>query len=100
MNPIRATWTQGEIVPAEPVVWPEGTELVVEPASATMGFGLEESRWRDDADALAAWEAWANTIEPRVLTDDERAAWAAYESEQRRFNLEAARRQMAMGEGG
>lgn len=32
MNAIKATWTNGQILPSEPVVWPEGTELVIEPA--------------------------------------------------------------------
>lgn len=32
MNVIKATWTNGQILPSEPVVWPEGTELLVEPA--------------------------------------------------------------------
>jgi hypothetical protein len=32
MNSIKATWTNGQILPSEPIVWPEGTELVIEPA--------------------------------------------------------------------
>jgi hypothetical protein len=32
MNAIRATWTNGQILPNEPVTWPEGTELFIEPA--------------------------------------------------------------------
>ena len=29
MNPIKATWINGKILPAEPVDWPEGSELIV-----------------------------------------------------------------------
>jgi predicted DNA-binding antitoxin AbrB/MazE fold protein len=29
MNAITAIWTNGQIVPSEPVDWPEGTRLVV-----------------------------------------------------------------------
>jgi hypothetical protein len=32
MKTIKATWTNGQIVPAEPVDWPEGAQLRVEPA--------------------------------------------------------------------
>ena len=32
MNAIRATWTNGQILPNEPVAWPEGTKLFIEPA--------------------------------------------------------------------
>jgi hypothetical protein len=100
MNAVKATWTNGRIVPGEPVDWPDGSELVVEPVE-TNGekVGVDEAEWRDDAPAIADWDAWLRTIEPRVLTDDERAAFAAYEEEVRRHNLEAVRRQMEAEDG-
>jgi hypothetical protein len=100
MNAVKATWTNGRIVPSEPVDWPDGSELVVEPVE-TNGekVGLDESQWRDDTAALTDWDSWLRTIEPRVLTDDERAAFAAYEEEVRRHNLEAVRRQMEAEDG-
>jgi hypothetical protein len=57
MNPIKATWINGRILPAEPVDWPEGSELIVKPVPSVGKIGLDESEWRDDAEALAAWEA-------------------------------------------
>jgi hypothetical protein len=95
MNAVKATWTNGRIVPGEPVDWPDGSELVVEPVG-TNGekVGVDESEWRDDPAALADWDSWLRTVEPRVLTDDERTAFAAYDEEVRRYNLEAVRRQM------
>jgi hypothetical protein len=75
MNAIKATWVNGQIVPVEPVDWPEGSELVVEPMTAhAEKIGLDESEWRDDADALAEWEAWLPTIEPLALTFEEQQA--------------------------
>ena len=97
MNAVKATWTNGRILPGEPVDWPEGSELVVEPVGEKVG--LDEAEWRDDPAALADWDAWLRTVEPRVLTADERAAFDAYEAEARRHNLEAVRRQMASGDG-
>ena len=78
MNAIKATWTNGQIVPAEPVNWPEGSELLVEPVITVEKVGLNEADWRDDAKALADWEAWIGTIEPLELTDEERESMARY----------------------
>jgi hypothetical protein len=100
MNAIKATWKNGRILPAEPVDWPEGSELVVELITATAEkIGLEEAEWRDDAEALADWDVWLRTIEPLALSDEERTAFARYREEFRRYNLEAVRQQMESGEG-
>jgi len=99
MNAIRATWTNGRIVPAEPVNWPEGIELLVEPVASSERIGLDESDWRDDAAALADWEAWIGTIEPLEYSDEERAELARYREQFRRYNLEAVRKEMGLGDG-
>src|SRR5258708_1955651 len=99
MNAIKAIWTNGQIVPAEPVDWPEGSELLVEPMLPSEKIGLDESAWRDDAEALADWEAWIQTIEPLEYTDEERAEMARYNEAFRRYNLEAVRKQMGLGDG-
>ena len=98
MNAIRATWTNGQILPAGPVDWPEGSELLVEPMTPSERIGLEEAEWRDDTQSIADWVAWVDTIEPLVLSDPERAELDRYRSEHRRFNIEAVRQQMALGE--
>ncbi len=99
MNSIRATWKNGQIIPSEPVDWPDGSELLVEPVPTSEKIGLDESEWRDDAAALADWEQWIKTIEPLELTDEERASMARYREEFRHFNIEAVRKQMGLGEG-
>ena len=53
MNAIKATWINGQILPTEPVDWPEGSELVVEPVNGASPIGLTEIEWRDDPDAIA-----------------------------------------------
>lgn len=97
MHAIRAIWTNGKIVPAEPVDWPEGLELLVEPLRTSERIGLDESECTDDAAALADWEAWIRTIEPPEYTEEERAELARYRDESRRYNLEAVRKQMGLG---
>ncbi len=67
MNAIKGTWKHGQIVPDEPVDWPEGCEGFVEPLpDGPFKIGINESEWRDDPASLADWEAWIKTIEPLV----------------------------------
>jgi hypothetical protein len=98
VNAIKATWINGQILPAEPVDWPEGSELLVEPLASPEKIGLDEAEWRDDAQSIADWVAWVDTIEPLLLSDEERAEMERYRAEQRRFNVEAVRQQMQLGE--
>ena len=62
MNAIKATWTDGRIVPAEPVDWPEGSELLVEPLAPSEKIGLDESEWKDDPRSVADWIAWTGVM--------------------------------------
>jgi hypothetical protein len=54
MNGIKATWTNEQIVPAEPVNWPESSHLLMEPVSAAENFGLTEEEWRDDPESIGS----------------------------------------------
>jgi hypothetical protein len=99
MHAIKATWINGQILPSEPVDWPEGSELLVEPiVPSEAKIGLTEEEWRDDPESIAAWEAGIRSIEPPEYSDQERAEMARYREEYRRYNLEAVRRQMEAGE--
>ena len=98
MNAIKATWTNGQIVPSEAVDWPDGSELLVEPVPSSEKIGMDESEWRDDAKSIADWIAWVDTIEPLALTDAERTEMERYRAEHRQFNIEAVRKQMQLGD--
>jgi hypothetical protein len=41
MKSIHAVWKNGQIVPTQPVDWPEGTALAVEPLEAPVGTDPE-----------------------------------------------------------
>jgi hypothetical protein len=97
MNAIKATWKNGQIVPDVPVNWPEDCRLIVEPLPEGERVGIDESEWRDDPENLADWEAWIKTIRPLELTPEEDAAFARFDEEMRRYNVEAVRRQMEGG---
>jgi len=94
MNPIKATWTNGQIVPAEPVDWPEGSQLIVEPIERPETIGMDESEWRDDPESIAAWIAAVERIEPMIWAEGEEKEYQRYRKEFREFNIEAVRKQM------
>ena len=100
MNAIRATWTHGQIVPAEPVDWPEGARLLVEPVPAGEKIGLAEEEWRDDPESIAAWIQAVEKIEPMIWAEGEREEYERYRKESREFNIEAVRKQMEAMSGG
>ena len=94
MNAIRATWTNGQIVPAEPVDWPEGISLWVEPALAAEKIGMDESEWCDDPESIAEWIAAVDKLEPMIWAEGEREEYERYRQEMKQFNIEAVRKQM------
>lgn len=96
MNAIKAVWTQGRIVPTEPIDWPEGSELVVEPIGyLRVGVGLAEDQWRDDPESIAAWIRAVEQIEPLIWEDGEEEEQERYRAAHRQFNIDAVRAQMA-----
>jgi hypothetical protein len=100
MNAIKATWTNGQIVPAEPVDWPEGSALLVEPVPAGDKIGMTEEEWHDDPESIAAWIAAVEKIEPLIWAEGEREQYEGYRAECREFNIDAVRKQMeAMPDG-
>jgi hypothetical protein len=97
MHPIRATWTNGQILPSQPVDWPEGLELVVEPISfGKERIGMTEEEW--DAISDEEWEAAVRSIQPLEFTDEERAPIERFDEEVRRLSIEAVRRRMETGD--
>jgi hypothetical protein len=93
MNEIKATWINGQIVPAEPVDWPEGSELLIRPIVASgEKIGLTEEEWQDDPESIAAWVAAVEKIEPLIWAPGELEAYESYREASRQFNLEAVRK--------
>ena len=96
MNPVKAIWKDGRIVPGEPVNWPDGCEVLIEPVFVPLGkIGIDESEWRDDPDSIADWESWIATLQPLEFSAAEESAIARFDQQMRQYNIEAVRRQMA-----
>jgi len=79
MSAIRATWTNGQIIPDCPVDWPEGARLLVEPDLTAGGsIGVSEEECSNTPEAIADWLRWSNSLEPLIITPEEEAdaeAW-------------------------
>ena|SRR5712692_11894685 len=75
MNAIKATWKKGQIVPDEPVDWPEGCRLRVEPDGMSDTNGMTEKEQGDDAESIARWIAEFDAIPPLQMTPEEEEAW-------------------------
>jgi hypothetical protein len=89
MNSITATVKNGQIVLRHPLRWPEGTELIIEPAkngnSAGTVVGMNEEAQGDDPDSIARWIAEFDAIPPLAMTPAEEAEWLAARQAQREF---------------
>lgn len=101
MNAIKATWIHGQIVPDQPVDWPEGSPLLVEPIQPNgKPLGVSEDQWRDDPESIAAWIEAVEKIEPMVWAEGEEEEYRRFREKARQFNLEAVRQQMKEGPNG
>lgn len=89
MNAIRATWTDGKIVPDGPVDWPEGCRLLIEPdsAEAPESIGIREEDWSNSPEAIADWLAWYNSLEPLIFTPEEEADLAAWRQKVKEYTI-------------
>ena len=95
MDAIRATVRSGRLELDAPLVWPKGTEVLIEPMnSGYEKIGIDESEWSDDPTNLADWEAWIQTIEPLEFTPEESQRMAEFDNQMRQYNIDAVRRQM------
>jgi hypothetical protein len=85
MNSIHAVWKNGQIVPTQPVNWPEGTALAVEPIEAPIGTDPQADLLGDDDASIARWLAWFDSLEPLNFTPEEEAALQAARQERRNW---------------
>jgi len=95
ISSIKTIVCDGRIQLKVPDDLPDGTEVLVDVRlSIPETVGIDESLWRDDAEALADWAAWLPTIESLELTHEERAAHKQFDEQFRRFNIEAVQKAM------
>ncbi len=63
---IHAVWKNGRIVPTQPVAWPEGTALAVEPMDESLVIDPDGDLLGLDPASIARWLAWFDALDPRA----------------------------------
>ena len=71
MNAIRASVRKGRVETERPLDFPDGTEVLIVRSNANDN---EEDR-DNTPEAIAAWLKWYDSLQPLILTTDERIAW-------------------------
>jgi hypothetical protein len=83
LKAIHAIWKNGRVVPTEPVDWPDGTELTVEPVEEPAAVDSQRDILGSDPGSIARWLAWYDTLGPLIFTPEGEAAWQAARRERR-----------------
>lgn len=78
MKSVAATWKNGQIHPDEPVDWPEGCRLSVEPVEDGDCIGMREEEWSNSPEAIADWLRWYESLEPLEFTTMEEEGMASW----------------------
>ncbi|MHB1425646.1 MAG: hypothetical protein ACYC3I_20955 [Gemmataceae bacterium] len=77
MKAIMGTVHNGQIVADQPVEWPEGFRVIIEPAAKEEPLGIREEDWPTDPEGISRLLALMDQIEPLEMTPQEEAAWEA-----------------------
>lgn len=85
MNAIKGVVKNGRIEIAIPPDWPEGMEVRIGPLPATETDGLREEDWSDTPEGIASWRKWYDSLEPLIMTPEEKSAWQVARSSLKDF---------------
>ncbi len=78
MKAITGIVRNGQIVADQPVTWPDGCRVVIEPApEEAETLGIREEDWPTDPEGIARLLALMDQIEPLEMTPEEEVAWQA-----------------------
>ncbi len=83
MKAIQAIWKDGQIIPSQPVDWPEGTTLNVEPVGDASNRAPGEIWGGDDPRAVAEFMA----LLPFQRTEEEEAEWQAARRDVKEYTI-------------
>ena len=87
MKAIMGTIRNGQIIADQPIEWPEGYRVVIEPAAKEEMLGIREEDWPTTPEQLADWLAWFDGLEPVVLTPGEEVEWNAWRQEIKEYTI-------------
>jgi hypothetical protein len=69
---IKAIVRGGRLETERPIDLPDGTEVRIELLGSA---SEEEGGWDNSPEGIAAWLAWADSLEPLIFTEAEPQAW-------------------------
>ena len=87
MKTIAAVWKNGQIVPTQPIDWPDGTSLRIQPIEDPHPEPAEDDLWNDDPGAIARRIAFYEALPPWRMSASEEAEWHAARREVKDYTL-------------
>jgi hypothetical protein len=99
MTVIKGIFRNGQIIPMEPMNWPDGTEVRIEPIGRSVAHerrdqqavGLSEENQEDSPEAIAEWIAEFDAIPPLEMSPEEEAEWQAAREAQKALEINTFR---------
>ena len=85
MKTIMGTIRNGQIVADQPIEWPEGYRVAIEPAAKEETLGIREEDWPTDPEGIAQLLTLMDRIEPLEMTAEDDAAWQAARKAQKEW---------------
>ncbi len=87
MKAIHAIWKNGQIVPTQPIDWPDGTTLSIEPIEEPRSDESEADLSGDDPAAIARRIAFFEALPPMRMSASEGAEWAAARQQMKEYMI-------------
>jgi hypothetical protein len=94
MSFVRAVYQGGRVIVEDPVEWPEGCRLRIEPERLGEIHFMTEEEQSDDPEAIARWIAEFDSIPPLKWSEEEITAWETWQQKMKAYNLEASRKEI------
>lgn len=87
MKAITGIWKNGQIVPTQPIDWPEGTTLSIEPIEGPEGDQSEGDLRGDDPASIARRIAFFEALPPLRMSAEEEDQWQAARREMKDYTI-------------
>jgi hypothetical protein len=87
MKAIHGIWKNGQIIPTQPIGWPDGTTLSIAPIEEPQPDECEKDLWGNDPASIARRIAFYEALLPLRMTGSEEAEWQAAGREMKEYTI-------------
>jgi hypothetical protein len=87
MKAIHGIWKNGQIIPAQPIDWPDGTSLSIEPIEDLQVEDIDGDLSGDDVASIARRVAYYEALPPLRMSVEEEAEWQAARREMKEYTI-------------